>query len=131
MTDFQGALQKALFDRLSSEITLSRVYSNVPQNTPAPLTVIGSMNISNEGAKGASLLRYEVTIYTEVAEPSRKPLDALQAQVLAALDGWTPAATDGFTFGDFMFQSGSGELVANAEGEPTYFGQQVFGVFVQ
>jgi hypothetical protein len=128
VTDLQSALETRLFARLSAIVTLATVYQHVPQDTPAPLVIIGEVRSEDAGAKGLRLDRYEIEIVTEVNAQSRKALTAIQAQVRTALDGWRPGNTAEVVFGELVLLETSGQIGADGE---TYFGSQRFAIFVQ
>jgi hypothetical protein len=129
MTNFQGALEAALYARLTAQVTLAPVHQHVPDNLAPPVVIIGDINSENIGAKDRPLLRFDITIVSVVTGPGRKPLNAVQAEVLAALGQWMPAATADVAFGDLQFQTGSGRLLPSEE--PIYYGEQVFVVIIQ
>jgi hypothetical protein len=128
MTDYQGALEAALFARLSGMVTLAPVYQHAPDNIAPPVVIIGDASSENVGAKDSPTLRFDVTIVSIVIGPARKPLNALQAEVFAALNGWTPDATGEVTFGDVTVTTGSNRLLPSEE--PIYYGEQSISVFV-
>lgn len=130
MTDFQGALEKAVFDRLTENVTLGQVFQHVPENTPPPVVIISDVDFENEGDKGTPLFRYTINVVSLVQGPGRKPLGPLQAEVFAALNEWTPTATSEVRFGTMMVTSGSGQEIQAAQG-PIYYGQQSATVYVQ
>jgi len=130
MADFAGAVEKAVFDRLSAQVTLAPVFQNVPDNTAPPVVIVSDIDFENEGDKDAPLLRFSVTITAIVAGRGRKPLNALQAQVLAALDRWRPTATASVSFGEARIETATGQEV-QLESGPIYFGQQVAVLYAQ
>lgn len=130
MTDFQGALEKALYDRLTAQVSGAAVFQHVPENQAPPVVIVGDVDFEDEGDKDGQLLRFSVQIVSIVAGPGRKPLNALQAQVRAALDRWTPTATGSVKFGEVRLSSGSGQEIQGKQG-PIYFGQQTAAVYVQ
>ena len=129
-TDFQGAVEKAVYDRLTAQVSGAGVWQNVPDNTAPPVVIISDVDFENEGDKDAPLLRFSVTVTSIVSGRSRKPLNALQAQVLAALDRWRPTATASVRFGEVTVETGTGQEV-QTEGGPVYFGQQVAVLYAQ
>lgn len=130
MTDFQGALEKAIFDRLTDQITLGSVFQHVPENQAPPVVIISEADFDNEGEKSGVLVRFTVNIVSLVQGPGRKALNALQAEVFAALNEWTPTATDAAQFGTMQVLSGSGQEIQAAQG-PIYYGQQSAICYVQ
>ena len=130
MTDFQGALEKAVYDRLSEQVTLATVFQHVPENTPPPVVIISDVDFENEGDKTTPLFRFNINIVSLVQGPGRKPLGPLQAEVFAALNEWTPTATSEVSFGTMHVTSGSGQEIQSAQG-PIYYGQQSATVYVQ
>lgn len=128
MIDFQGAFEKALFDRLTQSVTKAQVHQHVPDNTVPPVVIIGDIGIENQGTKDSPLLKFDVTIVSVVAGPSRKPLDAVQAEVLDALDGWRATNTAEVGFGELTFVNGSGRLLPSEEA--IYYGEQTFSGYV-
>lgn len=130
MTDYQGALEKALFDRLTAQVTLATVYQHVPENEPPPVVIIGELDFDNEGDKAGVLMRFTANIISMVQKPGRKGLNALQAEVFSALNEWVPTPTASVTFGTVNVTSGSGQEIQAAQG-PVYFGQQSATCYVQ
>lgn len=130
MTDFQGALEKAIYDRLTDEVTLGTVFQHVPENTPPPVVIISDVDFENQGDKLGTLMLFTVNIVSLVQGPGRKPLAALQAEVFAALHDWTPTATVSVQFDKIKVTSGSGQEIQAAQG-PIYYGQQSAICFVQ
>lgn len=130
MTDLQGALEKAIFDRLVAQVTLGTVFQHVPENTPPPVVIISDVDFENQTDKKGRLLLFTVNIVSLVQGPGRKPLAALQAQVFEALNDWTPTATASVSFGNVKVISGSGQEIQAAQG-PIYYGQQSATCFVQ
>lgn len=130
MTDFQGALEQALYDRLKAGVTLGQVFQHVPDAVPPPVVMIGDVVFDNDGDKDAPLFRFSVTLVSVVAGASRKPLGALQAQVFAALHDWTPATTAEVRFGTVSIEGASGREVQVPNGT-VYFGHQTATIYVQ
>lgn len=130
MADYQGAVEKAVFDRLTAQVTLASVFQNVPDNTAPPVVIVSDVDFENEGDKDDPLLRFSVTLTSIVSGRGRKPLNALQAQVLTALDQWRPTATASVSFGEVRVESGTGQEV-QTDGGPVYFGQQVAVLYAQ
>lgn len=130
MTDFQGALEKAIYDRLTAEVTLATVFQHVPENQAPPVVIISDADFDNEGDKQGVLMRFSVNIVSLVQAPGRKGLSALQAEVFAALNEWTPAPTAAAQFGTMQVLSGSGQEIQAAQG-PIYYGQQSAIIYVQ
>jgi len=130
MTDYQGALEKAIFDRLTDEVTLGTVFQHVPESTPPPVVIISDADFENQGDKQGVLMLFTVNIVSLVQGPGRKPLAALQAEVFDALNEWTPTATASVRFDKIKVTSGSGQEIQAAQG-PIYYGQQSATVFVQ
>lgn len=130
MTDFQGALEKAIYDRLTAEVTLADVFQHVPESTPPPVVIISDVDFENQGDKFGALFLFTVNIVSLVQGPGRKPLAALQAEVFEALNDWTPTATASVQFGNVKVTSGSGQEIQAAQG-PIYYGQQSATCFVQ
>jgi hypothetical protein len=128
MADLQQALEKALFDRLTDQVTLARVFQHVPENTPPPVVIIADMSVSAAGGKSSRLDRFEFDIVSLIKSDERKPLNALQTEVRAALDFWQPAAASGVEIGEIGFVSGDGYLLPD---EAVYYGTQRFACFVQ
>jgi hypothetical protein len=128
MTDLQGALEARLFDRLSAEIVGAAVHQHVPQDVQGSLVIIGEIGSEDAGAKGRVLERFDIEIATEVRSTGRKDLNALQAQVHAALHEWQPDSTLEVKFGRMIQTSRSGQLGGDGS---TYFGSQRFAIFVQ
>lgn len=130
MTDYQGAFEKVLYDRLRSQVTLGNVFQHVPDGVAPPLTIISDIDFENQGGKDGPLLRFTAVLTSIIAGRSRKPLTALQAQVFGALDQWQPTATSAVQFGQVMIDAGTGQEVTS-DGGTVYFGQQTATCFVQ
>lgn len=130
MIDYQGALEKAIYTRLSRRVTKATVFQHVPESSPPPVVILGDVDCENEGEKDSPLFRFTVQVMSIVQGPGRKPLNALQAEVFAALDGWKPAATADVTFGEVSIGTVSGQEIQAAQG-PVYYGQQTATVYVQ
>lgn len=130
MTDFAGALEKALFDRLCARVTLARVFQNVPDNTPPPVVIVGDVDFENAAGKTGTLLRFTVQVDSVIAGNSRKALNALQAEVRDALHDWRPTATAEVKFGDCEVLSATGQQIVS-DGGMVYLGQQAVQVWVQ
>jgi len=128
VSDLQQALEKALFDRLTAAVTLATVFQHVPENHAPPVVIIADMNVDDQGSKDAPLDRFEFEIVAVVHGPARAPLNALQAEIRAALDRWQPAPAGAVTFGAVSFLTGSGNLLPE---EIIYYGTQRFACFVQ
>lgn len=128
MPDLQGALETRLFERLSASITGAAVHQHVPQDEQGDLVIIADIDSEDAGTKSSVLRQFNIQISTEVRAQGRKPLNALQAQVDDALNGWRPAPTDDAKFGVMTQQSSTGARGADAE---TYLGSQSFAIFVQ
>ena len=130
MTDFQSAVEKAIYDRLVEQVTAAPVKQHVPENHAPPVVIIGDITFENQGEKDAPLFRFDVALVSVVTGPSRKPLNVLQAQVRTALDRWKPAATGEVAFGEIVVSGGSGQEIQGEQG-PIYFGQQSAVFYVQ
>jgi len=130
MTDFQSAVEKVIFDRLSTQVAGAPIFQHVPENKAPPVVIVGDVTIDDEGEKDAALLRFEVSIVCVVQGPGRKPLNALQAQVRAALDRWRPGATLAVQFGEVRIVATSGQEIQAAQG-PVYYGQQSAVLYAQ
>lgn len=128
MTDLAGALQTALFTRLSAAVTLSDVFQHVPPGRMPPVTIIGEDMIDQAGAKGDQFERHEVDIVTVVAGPGRKPLLALQEQVRAALHDIDLPAQPGVLLSAPALLSTTMMLLDDGV---TYYGTQRFVIFAQ
>lgn len=124
MSDAKSALGAVAFTRLSDTVTLAPVFEHVPPGTNPPVAVIGDIEATKFGTKGADRDRQislEVITMTEGEE--RLPLQLLQAEVEDALDGAT-ITTDDWTFG-FSLQSSDDVLL---EDGLTYQGTTRFDV---
>lgn len=130
MTDFQSAVDKAIYDRLEAIITDVPIYQHVPEDTPPPVVIIGDTTFDDEADKEGSLFRFEVSIVCVVQGPGRKPLNALQARVWQALNDWRPAPTAEVQFGDIRIGATSGQEIQATQG-PVYYGQQSAILYVQ
>ena len=128
MADLQSALEVAVFARLDAQITGATVYQYVPQDAGGSLVMLALFNSTEVGGKDSDLFRFSFSIATEVNAKTRKDLTALQAQVLAALNGWKPTATATAVFGDVTFETADS---AQSQDARTYYGTQNFSVFVQ
>lgn len=131
MIKYQAGLEDVWFDRLTERVSLAPVFVHVPDNTPPPVVMIADVNFDNQGTKDSPLLLFTVSIVSLTQGHQRKPLNELQAQVEAALNGWTPDPRDGLLFGQIMLQSGTGMLMNTGDGAPVYYGEQIFMQFVQ
>ncbi|KTT72620.1 tail completion protein gp17 [Sphingomonas endophytica] len=89
-TSAKEAVEAAIYEALSSSVTVARVYQDVPEDAPYPLVIIGDMSSARLPGKEPSRDRIvTVHIITLVEASERAPLLALLAQVDAALDGET------------------------------------------
>lgn len=130
MTDYQGALEQAIYERLAARVSKARVFQHVPENTPPPVVIIGDVDFEDDGGKDGVLLRFSVQVVSIVAGSARKPLNTLQAEVFDALNDWTPTATAAVCFGAVRVTTGTGQEVQAAQA-PVYFGQQTAVCYVQ
>lgn len=130
MTDFEQAVQQAFFDRLTARVTKARVYQHVPADTPPPVVFLGDLDFEDDGTKGDPLLRFTVQVMAVVAGPGRKPLNALRAEVFAALDRWRPEDTAAVAFGEVTVGTATVQEIQGEHG-PIYFGQHTATVMVQ
>lgn len=130
MTDFQGAVEQAIFDQLCGRVTKGKVFQHVPDATSPPVVIIADVDWEDEGDKDAPLLLFSVTITSIIAGRSRKPLNALQTQVRTALDRWKPANTAAVAFGEASVGSGTGQEVQAPSG-PVWFGSQTVRLYAQ
>ena len=87
MIDPQAAAELAIFDALTTGVTLAQVYQDVVEGTPAPVVIVADLAGDPIGGKGSRSMQLDLTIYSEVWAEARAPLLALQAEVKAALDG--------------------------------------------
>lgn len=130
MTDYAQAVQQAVYDRLCAQVTLARVYQHVPQDTPPPVVFLGDIDFENEGSKAEPLLRFSVQVMAVIAGPGRKPLNALMAEVFAALDEWRPDDTAAVAFGEVSLGAATVQEIQGEHG-PIYFGQHSATLWVQ
>lgn len=128
MTDIRAGVEKAIFDRLTAQISGASVYQHSPQDAAPPFVMLADVNIEGTGGKSGGLDRVIITIQCEEKKPGRKPLNALLAQARTALDQWTPAATLGVICGPFVFQGDDSFRLDEAD---HYFGTLRFLTFAQ
>jgi hypothetical protein len=103
MTNAASAVEAAAFAALSAGVSGAPVFQHVPEGTPNPVVVIGSIELKRMGTKDASRDRQGlVTIGYLTEGEERRPLHALQEQVEAALDGLV-AEHDGYTI-EFSYE---------------------------
>ncbi len=128
MTDILNGAQKALFVRLSAQITGVSVVEHPEQNKPAPFVMLE--NIASEPAAGKTggLDRLSITVAVEAKARGRKACQALAASVRTALEGWAGATVDGVILDAPTFQSADFFRLDEAD---RYFGQVRFLAFAQ
>lgn len=130
MTDFQGAVEKALYDRLAAQISDVPIFQHVPENQAPPVVIVGDVTYGNDAGKTGSLLLFEVAIVAIVQGPGRQPLNILQGRIRDALHDWRPVPTAQVTFGDVRIGASSSQEIQAPQG-PVYFGQQSAILYAQ
>ncbi len=128
MTDFQAGLDKALYDRLTSQIGDVQTFSHVPQDKSRPLIAIASVTGEAAGGKSAGLDRVIVSVQCETHGPTRRPVTLLKSRIRAALENWTPAITLDVEISSPVYL---GEDTFRLEDDDIYFGIVRFLVFLQ
>ena len=127
MTDLARATQTALYQRLSSTVTLAPVFQHVPERTAPPVVIVGEIVIDPVGAKDGRFERHEVDIVTVIEGPARLPLYAVQDEVRAAIDGIALPAQSGVELSPPVLLSSTAQLLEDV----TYYGSQRFLIFAQ
>lgn len=127
MTDIFNGAQKALFTRLSAELT-TPVVEQPDQNMRPPFVSISDITSEPAGGKAAGLDRLSITIQVEAKAAGRKSAQVLAADVRTALEGWGGATVDGVILSGPTFQSA--DFFRLDENE-RHFGQVRFLAFAQ
>lgn len=131
MTDLAGALQKALFDKLSAVSGLPPVVSEVPvddQGQPVyPFTLLGDDQVVDQGSKDGRLERHEVAIHVCEQSTTKLAVRSKQALVTATLDR-QPLTAPGVLFSDPRQTSMNTPLL---EDGATYVGTNTFEIWAQ
>lgn len=117
--DAEDVIEADAFDALNvAAVTdLAAVFQHVPEDTNPPVLIIGDMDSEPIVTKGGSDQRVALTIAAVVLAEERRPLRALKAVVLAALDG-RQVSRDGwqlaynFTGADGFLDPETGEAYA-------------------
>jgi hypothetical protein len=128
MIDLATAVQTALFEALRGSVTLAPVFQHVPENQPPPVAIVGEGAIEPIGGKDSRFERHEIDIVTVIAGPGRKPLNALQEQVRAALDAVDLPAQAGAELSAPVLLNTTTQLLDDGV---TYYGAQRFLIFAQ
>lgn len=129
MADLDGALQKALFDRLSAQITDVTCYQHPPQNVARPIILIAQITLVRDGGKDGGLFRAVFSIQCETKGAGLAKLSALRGRTRAALEGWRPAETEGVLIAQPVLISSAGAI--RFEDEDVYYGQDSYLTFLQ
>lgn len=92
MTDIVDLItptQDAVIAKLKAGVPaeLGSVHQHVKQDTQPPFVMVGSIDASNEGSKGAQAEGMTVELHFVTRGPSRAPLLALMGAARAALEG--------------------------------------------
>ncbi|MBP3958340.1 DUF3168 domain-containing protein [Gemmata sp. G18] len=85
MTLASNALQKAIYDRLTDQITDTPVYDHVPQGSPMPFVRIGAITALNWDTKSDTGDELSVTIHAFDSAAGKKGVQTLLGQIKQAL----------------------------------------------
>ena len=130
MSDHHGALQAALYARLTAQITDVPVYQHSPQDAPRPMIMIADISGSREGqGKDGDIERALFAIQCEVKASSLANLNALRTRVLTALRNWVPGAVDGVLIASPSLQSSDPAI--RFDDDDIYYGSDRFLTFLQ
>lgn len=89
IVDLITPTQDAVIAKLKAGVPkeLGSVHQHVKQDTQPPFVMVGSIDASNEGSKGAQSESMQVELHFVTRGPSRAPLLALMGAARAALEG--------------------------------------------
>ena len=125
MSDAVELAEAALYERLSTTVTLARVFQDAPADQPLPVVIIGDLKAFPLGTKQSDAdRRIDAVVVTMVSADERAPVLAIQAQVQSSLDDAILVAP-GWTF-DISFQDDDAVL---GEDGSTYIGTSAFTIF--
>jgi hypothetical protein len=100
VSEFGTALEKAVFARLTAQVSQTpariKIFQNVPENTPPPVLMIGDLRESNVAQKQGTVVSLDFDIVIVIRSVERRPVHARQAEVRAILHDWIP---DGLPIG--------------------------------
>lgn len=122
MTDIAQASVAMLWTRLDQLVTLAPVYQHPPKDAVWPLVFIAPPSVIDGGSKIGALADMSVTIYTAVAATEIAPINAIMAEIVAALDRYRPGPVDGVSFGVVKIDS---QTAGIDESGVSYTGQQI------
>lgn len=131
MTDLTGAVQLAIWAKLSAAEGLPPVVSEVPlddSDQPVyPFILLGDDQVTNHGTKSHRLERHEVSIHTCFQSVPKLAVRTAQDLVRAALED-EPITSDGAVLSNPQLITSSTPLLDDGA---TYVATTIFGIFAQ
>lgn len=104
MTAPGNALQKALFDRLTAQLTTTPIYDYVPQGTNPPYVLVGDDTLIQWDTKSRNGWECTVTIHAwDTEKAGRKSVKTILAAIYDALHNQSITVT-GFTLVQIQFE---------------------------
>ena len=129
MADLDGALQQAVYDRLTAQIIDVKTHQHPPQNVARPIILIAQITLVRDGGKDGGLNRAVFSIQCETKGAGLAKLSELRGRTRAAIEGWQPAVTLGVLIAAPVLISSAGAI--RFDDEDVYYGQDSYLTFLQ